>query len=469
MFRFAALLALIPLLYMCSSTGQKKDLTVTVRNQPDQKVILGRISGDRFIPIDSLMPDQFKRSGKEAVFSFDLAGEYPPGIYRIVLGRSSYSRTMNEPPRHIDVILNREEVVLFTDFTKPEDSLKVIRSEENRIWLEFKNREKKYQQRLRELVTELDYGHSRGVLPEKKVEAYNRLQRDREQFIVECAGMDTGMVSCRLIGLYREPFLDGNLPPEQRREIFRREYFRNLDFTDERWIYSPVYTDRVFKYLLSHAQRGLSVEAQDLEFRKAVDMIISATRGNDTVYEFILDYLVRGFERLNLESLIAYIAVKYAATTCQTDEKTTLERRLGERLMTVGSTIADFTLTDVNGDPVTLSEVVKEQTLILFWASWCPHCVEIIPGIKHALEMADRQNTEVVAISVDTSREEWLSKVSGLRMESWFNLSDMKGWDGAVAESCNVYATPTFLMVDRELKITAKPQNVDELILLFKR
>lgn len=467
MFRFFILLILSTFLGMCSSGHQEMDLTVTVRDQPDHEIVLGRISGDRFIPVDSLQPEQFRRSGKETTFSFDLAEEHPPGMYRIILGRSSYSRTLNEPPRQIDFIHNREIVALSTVFSAPEDSLKIIRSDENRIWQEFKVREKDYQHRLRELTMELDYSHSRGGPHKETVEEYNQLQREREHFILELASLDTGKVSCRLIALYREPFLDGSLPPDQRREIFRRDYFRNLDFTDERWINSPVYTERVFKYLASHAQRGLSGEELDREFQKAVDMIIAGTRGNQKVYEFILDYLVRGFEQLNLGSLIEYIAGHYAETTCQTDEKTTLERRLGERMMTTGSAIEDFTLADVNGDPVTLSEIVKDKTLILFWASWCPHCVEIIPRIKRAWIGADKQKTEVVAISIDTSREEWRSKVFSLGIESWYNLSDMKGWDGPVTENCNVYATPTFLVIDRERKITGKPQTVEELITLL--
>lgn len=454
---------------MCSPAGQKRDLTVTVRNQPDQQIVLGRVSGDRFIPVDSLQPVHFKRSGKETTFSFDLAEENPPGMYRIVLGHSVYSRTLNEPPRQVDFIHNREKVVLFTDFTSPDDSLRVIHSEENRIWLDFRRREQEYQLRLRELAMELDYGYAHGRNPGKKVEEYNQLQREREQFILETTVPDTGRVSSRLIALYREPILDGTLPPDQRREIFRRDYFSNLDFTDQRWINTPVYTERVFKYLLSHAQRGLSGEALELEFRKAVDMIIAGTRGNEKVYEHILDYLVRGFERLNLESLISYIAENYAETTCQTDEKTTLERRLGERLMTIGSTVEDFTLSDVNGDLVTLSDVAKNRTLILFWASWCPHCVEIISGINRAWGATDKQKTEVVAISIDTIQEEWRSKVFGLGMESWYNLSDLKGWDGAVAESYNVYATPTILVIDSELKITGKPQTLDELINYLNR
>ena len=65
-----------------------------------------------------------------------------------------------------------------------------------------------------------------------------------------------------------------------------------------------------------------------------------------------------------------------------TDGKTTLQRRLGIQNMKPGTKVPDFTLNDLNGDPLTLSEITESKTLILFWASWCPHCSEMISELN---------------------------------------------------------------------------------------
>src|SRR5690606_25625871 len=136
------------------------------------------------------------------------------------------------------------------------------------------------------------------------------------------------LFATKLIRMFREPFMDGTLNRQQRDELFKSAYFDNLDFTDESLMLSDVYTKKVFKYLMRYVHEGLSREKIEKEFETAVDIIIEHTNQNEKVYEFILDYLVRGFENLNLDNLITYIADKYSGTTCQTDEVSTLERKL---------------------------------------------------------------------------------------------------------------------------------------------
>jgi len=185
---------------------------------------------------------------------------------------------------------------------------------------------------------------------------------------------------------------------------------------------------------------------------------------SEKVYEFILDYLVRGFEKMNLENVLVAIANKYEGTTCQTDEKTTLERRLAFlKYMTVGATVPDFTLTDFNGDPVTLTQIQKEKTLLVFWASWCPHCTEMLPQIKTWQKQQNNIDFEIVAISLDTSETDWKNKVTELGIESWYNLSDLNSWDGEVATKYNIYATPTLIIIGKDGKIIGLPVNLDEL------
>jgi peroxiredoxin len=220
---------------------------------------------------------------------------------------------------------------------------------------------------------------------------------------------------------------------------------------------------------MSYAQHGLTREQQEQEFMKAIDVIVANTRENEKVYEIILDYLIRGFEKLKLDNLITYIADKYSGTTCQTDEITTLERKLEAQKMETGTEVPDFKLPDINGDKVTLSQVQKDTTLLIFWASWCPHCMEILPQIKQWLNQQINSDFEVIAISLDTSRNDWTSKVIEMETESWYNLSDLQGWDGQTTINCNVFATPTMFLIDKDRRILAKPITVSELITAIQK
>jgi len=50
----------------------------------------------------------------------------------------------------------------------------------------------------------------------------------------------------------------------------------------------------------------------------------------------------------------------------------------------VDNTAPDFTLTQLNGEPLTLSNFRGKPTLVNFWASWCPPCRKELPALQNA-------------------------------------------------------------------------------------
>ena len=454
MIKPAAIVFIFVLLLITNSSllAQPQNITVKCTNQPNTQIILGTIKGDKFTAIDSTQ-------SINGVIQFQLPAKTTIGTYRIILGQTTYAKIMNEPPQQLDIIYNNEDIQLKTDFKHPEDSLKVAKSIENEVWYTFIKKEKALQDQLQLTQKELDYFQDKNdeINTTKSIAQYNRLQKEHVELIQNTIQLNPDLYASKLIKMYQEPFLDGNLNRQERDQLFKSTFFNNLDFTDESLMNSDVYTKKVFKSLMSYAQRGLSREQQLLEFRNAIDVIISHTNQNEKVYEFILDYLVSGFEKLRMDNLITYIADKYSGTTCQTDEITTFERKLLQQKMKVGSFVPDFTLNDINGDPVKLSEVLKSHNLVMFWASWCPHCNDMIPEILSWHKSQNTTDMEVIAISLDEEKKEWEDKVFDLKIEGWYNLSDLKKWDGDVVKDYNIYATPTMFVIDKDMEILAKP------------
>jgi len=445
-------------------------LKLQVSNLPSRTIVLGQVKGDKFVTVDTLqiqlatisLPTESESAQQVKKISFQFKESATPGIYRLILGKTRVAEIMNEPPQQLDFIFNHENLVFDTDFKAPEDSLKIIQSEENWVWFAFKKQEKDYNARIKELEMEVNYyqTYAKPLELTKRKEKYNGLQKERDSLITKTVTQYSNLFATKLIKMYREPFLDGNLTEQQRKEVFKNEFFNQLDFTDEALINSSIYTEKAFQYLMANAQKGLMREQQEQEFVKATEITLQNTNKNPLVYEFILDYLVRGFEKMNLDNVLKSIAGKYEGTTCQSDEKTTLERRLAFlKYMTVGATVPDFTLNDINGDPVTLSDVQKEKTLLIFWASWCPHCNEMLPQIKNWQKQQENNDFEVVAISLDTSDTDWKNKVTELGIQSWHNLSDLKGWDGEIAKKYNIYATPTLIVIGNDRKIISLHLN----------
>ncbi|MFW5756928.1 MAG: hypothetical protein ACOCWK_10010 [Tangfeifania sp.] len=64
----------------------------------------------------------------------------------------------------------------------------------------------------------------------QKANAFNQLQMERGRFIEKTVNDNPGLFASRLIQAFREPFRDGYLTEEERREVFQQEFSGTLIF-----------------------------------------------------------------------------------------------------------------------------------------------------------------------------------------------------------------------------------------------
>ena len=118
---------------------------------------------------------------------------------------------------------------------------------------------------------------------------------------------------------------------------------------------------------------------------------------------------------------------------------------------------------DANDNTFKLAEINSEKTLLIFYASWCPHCQTLLPEIKTFYNNQTDKKLEVIAISLDDKKEDWKKFIIDNNLD-WINVSDGLGWNGKASSDYSIYATPTMFLLDKEKKIIAKPINMVNLI-----
>jgi len=72
-----------------------------------------------------------------------------------------------------------------------------------------------------------------------------------------------------------------------------------------------------------------------------------------------------------------------------------------EKLVVVGDTAPDFSITADNGRTVTSSSFGGKLLVLNFWATWCQPCIEEIPSLNRFQQRFAKDGVVVLGISVD--------------------------------------------------------------------
>ena len=128
----------------------------------------------------------------------------------------------------------------------------------------------------------------------------------------------------------------------------------------------------------------------------------------------------------------------------------------------VGSVAPDFTLPDVDGNPVSLSSFRGKYVLVDFWAAWCPDCRKENPNIVAAWEKYKDKNFAVLGVSLDRTREQWLAAIEKDKL-AWTQVSDLKYWNSEAAVLYCIRWIPMSFLIDPEGKIVAIGLEGEEL------
>ena len=67
----------------------------------------------------------------------------------------------------------------------------------------------------------------------------------------------------------------------------------------------------------------------------------------------------------------------------------------------LGQRRPDFTLSDINGLPVSASDFEGNVWLVNFWATWCTPCVEEMPMLSRLQQEVAGQGVKIVGIALD--------------------------------------------------------------------
>lgn len=135
-----------------------------------------------------------------------------------------------------------------------------------------------------------------------------------------------------------------------------------------------------------------------------------------------------------------------------------------DKQLVPGQKVADFTLVNLEGNEVSLSNVLKENDTVLvdFWKISCGPCIASFPKLKELRAKYEQQGFEIVTISMDPIEEDWVSGSEEHDLP-WINLGELESWDGEVATQYGVRFIPKSYLIDKEGCLLQKDLPTDSL------
>ena len=429
--------------------SQNYTIKGTIEDFPDSKIYLADFYGDQNNIIDST---QTNESGE---FEFIFSQNTPVGLYRLIFGNNNF----------IDLIFNKENIKFTTKNTLPNDNMKIINSIENILYYDYLFKRNLCQYKLDLLQPLINYYPKTDSFYLLVKTKYNSIQHEFNDYVNGLTQNNPNTFMSKFAAFDNPPLIDPELSPLEQKKFLQSHFLDNIDFTDTALLRSNVISTKIISYLSLYQNQRFTKEQLEDSFMQAVDTIMAKASVNTVIYEFVIDYLISGFEKFDFFRVITHIAenTEVDKLCVKTESISELENRIEIlKNLAIGKQAPEIQTTDLPGNEINLYELDFDNILIIFWASWCPYCTKILSEIKQIYIEQDKKNLEIIAISIDTSKTELTNYL--LKGDyNWINICDFVGWDSQPAKDYGIYATPTMLLLDRNKKIIAKPGSAYEL------
>ncbi len=255
-------------------------------------------------------------------------------------------------------------------------------------------------------------------------------------------------------------FSKGNLA-----EFMKVHYFDYFDPLDTLVVHSPLFRSKLEDYL--GLAEGLAAQ-KDGEINQeilmsALDDYLNLTAGNDAIQAATLQALWQKYHYKSMDGITKYLDEEWISTQCHAENDATLQERLESyKRLKKGNKAPDFEFQAMRLNKegtYHLADFKGKRIILVFWASWCPHCEQMLPVVKKYTDKLE--NTVVVAVGLDDNRKPWLTAIQ--RYPGWYHIQAKEKWESPWAKAYSIYATPTFYVIDAAGRLLGKANNESEL------
>lgn len=123
-----------------------------------------------------------------------------------------------------------------------------------------------------------------------------------------------------------------------------------------------------------------------------------------------------------------------------------------DTIQEIGAPAYDFTLQDLDGNAVTLSDLQGHPVILNFWATWCAPCRIEMPEFQTVYENHPDGDLAIVAVNLDEPADR---VTNFFRDDLGLTFTALLDDGGVIADQYGVFTYPTTYFIDADGVVTA--------------
>lgn len=430
---------------------------------------------------------------KNGVVEFTAKPDLKPGVLALLLKDQKY----------FDFIYNKEEVSLETEYNNFVPAMKVKKSVENKLFMDYINFIASSRSKATTCSDELKKLTKDSPEYKAKQAEIEAIGKAVEEYQANLIKMNPTTLTSKIVKMSMDVKIpempkdkDGKEDPNARYYYFRQHYWDNIDLKDDRLVNSPIFHNKLETYF----GKTMLVQSPDTIIKVAFPFCDQFDKESE-MFKYCVDYITNTSAKSNIMGMNKAYYLMVDRYYCKTNPKTgksfahwMKDDKLDElckdnkikMLTMMGAVPPNISLrdtTDVNWKD--FYSLKSEYTILYFWDPECGHCKKTTPKLQelYAKKLKAR-NVEIFAVGKATGDdfEKWkkfirdhnlqfinVGMTKKLYEEAQKNAAELIQSGKTTLEALNyhdtydIYATPKILVLDKDKKIVAEKLTISQL------
>ncbi len=237
-------------------------------------------------------------------------------------------------------------------------------------------------------------------------------------------------------------------------------YFDFIDFSNPLILNHPAFNAKIINYFSTYCENS------NISLNEGIDVLMNKSKANETVRNYIFNFLIDYFLKRNNDPEISYLNEKYLDGCGIQLSSEKLKEFSGIVQTQTGSKIPDVISYDAkNGIRSLYNESEKNKyTVVYVWMSSCHACQTKTPKLMEQLIAYQKKGLGVFSISLDENKETWLLAIQKYKLDKWINVAELKPLPKSdILPKLNIRTTPKLFIIDKNGLIVSKDIFGDEL------